>query len=107
MGSMVSRSGDLVYVTSAGDALVLFQRDATTGRLSFVEDQRRGVRGVENLAGPLSLVLSPDRAYAYVAAGSLVLFQHVNVACPSTPQTGCRTPTAPGTGLLTLKRGTS
>jgi 6-phosphogluconolactonase (cycloisomerase 2 family) len=67
----VSPDGADVYVAGQGDnAVAAFRRNQTSGALSFVGVQRDGVDGVDGLAGPLSLAISPDGAHLYVAGGS-------------------------------------
>ncbi len=66
----VSPDGSYVYVAGQlDDAIVVFRRNALTGWLSFVEVQRQGVNGVDGIAGPLALTVSPDGANVYVASG--------------------------------------
>jgi 6-phosphogluconolactonase (cycloisomerase 2 family) len=68
---IVSGDGAHVYVAGlADDAIAIFERNAVTGRLTFVE-AAEGVDGVRSLA------LSPDGAQLYAAAagdGALVVF---------------------------------
>jgi len=57
----VSPDGEHVYATGyLDDALVVFSRDGTTGKLTLVEVQRDGVGGVEGLAEARSVAVSPD-----------------------------------------------
>jgi 6-phosphogluconolactonase (cycloisomerase 2 family) len=66
----VSPDGLHVYVAGQqDDAVAVFRRNALTGWLTFVEVQRQGVGGVDGIAGPLALTVSPDGAHVYVAAG--------------------------------------
>jgi len=67
----VSPDGANVYVAGQVDnAVAVFGRNQTTGALTFVEVQRDGVDGVDGLAGPLSVAVSPDGAHLYAAGGS-------------------------------------
>jgi 6-phosphogluconolactonase (cycloisomerase 2 family) len=67
----VSPDGDHVYTAAADDdAVAAFARDAGTGVLTFVEAERDGVGGVDGLDGAQAVVLSPDGAHVYVAAGT-------------------------------------
>jgi 6-phosphogluconolactonase (cycloisomerase 2 family) len=60
-----------VYVTSTTDAAVAaFDRNATTGRLSFIEAQRNGQPGVQGLGGAAALTFSADGTNLYVAGSS-------------------------------------
>jgi 6-phosphogluconolactonase (cycloisomerase 2 family) len=75
----VSPDGRHVYVAGFDEnALVLFNRNETTGVLSFVEAQRDGVGGVDGLANAVSVAVSPDGQYVYVvgvADNALAVFQ--------------------------------
>src|SRR5262245_52514819 len=63
----VSPDGKNVYVSGAGDdAIAVFARDAATGALEFVEQQKNGVAGVQGLSVPEGLVVSPDGTDVYV-----------------------------------------
>ena len=67
--SAVSPDGANVYVTGYwGDTLVVFARDAQSGRLTFIEAHRNGVNGVDGLGNPTALAVSPDGADVYVAS---------------------------------------
>ncbi len=76
---VVSPDGRHVYVAGfTEDGIGVYERAATTGRLNFVEVQRNGVDGVEGLAAPRSIVVSPDDQHVYVAAqtdDALVVFE--------------------------------
>lgn len=68
----VSPDGGHVYVASSSDnAVVVFARDGGTGFLTFLEEQKNGVGGVDGLAGALSLAVSPDGGHVYVAGRSV------------------------------------
>ncbi len=54
----------------ADDAVAAFERDATTGALTFVEREKNGLGGVTGLDRPLALDVSPDGMHLYVASGS-------------------------------------
>jgi len=67
----VSPDGAHLYVAGSGDsAVAVFRRDRATGALTFVEEQRQGVGGLQGLGRAASVVISPDGAHVY-AAGSL------------------------------------
>lgn len=67
---VVSPDGSYVYAAGqADDAIAVFRRNAMTGWLTFVEVQREGVGGVDGIAGPLALAISPDGKQIYVASG--------------------------------------
>jgi DNA-binding beta-propeller fold protein YncE len=56
-----------VYVVGFGDnAVAVFSRDPATGALTFVEQQKDGVGGVDGLLGAVLIVVSPDGANVYV-----------------------------------------
>jgi 6-phosphogluconolactonase (cycloisomerase 2 family) len=64
----ISPDGAHAYVTgSLDDAVAVFRRNATTGKLSFVEVQKKGVGGVEGLTFARAVTVSPDGANVYVA----------------------------------------
>jgi len=58
-----------VYVTSAGDkALAVFDRDPSSGSLSFLTLQRDGANEVNNLAGANAISVVPGNVFIYIAA---------------------------------------
>jgi uncharacterized repeat protein (TIGR01451 family) len=67
-----------VYVAGAlDDAIVVFDRDGDTGLLTYVQTRRNGQNGVQNLLGPIDLVLADGDATLLVASpqsSSLVRF---------------------------------
>jgi 6-phosphogluconolactonase (cycloisomerase 2 family) len=64
----VSPDGKHVYVASHWDhAVVVFSRDSFSGKLAFVEAQRDSIGGVDGLQIALSVAVSPDGRYVYVA----------------------------------------
>jgi 6-phosphogluconolactonase (cycloisomerase 2 family) len=70
-GVVVSPDGKHVYVTGGADtanAVAAFSRDAVTGLLTFIGAQFDGVGGVDGLAYPVNLTMSPDGKNVYVAA---------------------------------------
>ena len=67
-GVTVSPNGATVYVTGHSDgAVATFSRDPGTGALSFVEQDKDGVGGVDGIAGAWGVSVSPDGAHVYVA----------------------------------------
>jgi cysteine-rich repeat protein len=67
----LSADGTSVYVAGAGDsAVAVFHRDALSGTLSFVEEQRQATGGVQGLGGALAVVVSQDGANVYAAGSS-------------------------------------
>ena len=59
-----------VYVLGFGDDSVShYERNATTGELSFKSLLKDGVNGVNGLDGPRNMVLSGDGEFAFVAGG--------------------------------------
>ena len=60
-----------VYVTSAGDnALAVFNRNPSSGSLSFLTLQRDGAGGVDTLAGASAVSVVPSNVFIYVAAST-------------------------------------
>ncbi len=66
----LSPDGGFVYVAGqTDDAIAIFKRNGLTGWLSFVDVVREGVNGVNGIAGPLAIAISPDGANLYLASG--------------------------------------
>ncbi|WP_392530626.1 beta-propeller fold lactonase family protein [Nostoc sp. C117] len=64
----ISPDGKFLYAAGSNDSEVsVFQRDTTTGKLSFVEVQKDGISSVDGLAGVYSVTVSPDGKYLYAA----------------------------------------
>ncbi|MBN3923713.1 beta-propeller fold lactonase family protein [Nostoc sp. NMS4] len=64
----VSPDGKFLYAAGYDDsALAVFQRDTTTGKLSFVEVQQDDTNGVDGLANANSVIVSPDGKFLYAA----------------------------------------
>ncbi len=64
----LSPDGTSLYAAGSGDsALAVFSRDAATGALRFVEEDKQGSAGVEGLGGASAVAVSPDGANVYVA----------------------------------------
>lgn len=67
-GVAVSADGSYLYAMGHyEDALAVFSRSATTGRLTFVEMQEDGTGGVDGLNGACDVVVSPDGNHLYAA----------------------------------------
>jgi 6-phosphogluconolactonase (cycloisomerase 2 family) len=67
----ISPDGEYVYAAGQlSDAIAVFKRNGLTGWLTFVEVQRQGTRGVDGIAGPLALTVSPDGGQLYAASGN-------------------------------------
>jgi 6-phosphogluconolactonase (cycloisomerase 2 family) len=65
----VSPNGDQVYVAGfEDDAVAVFDRDGSTGELTFVEVHKDSDPGVDGLDGIQSLAVSPDGGHVYAAA---------------------------------------
>ncbi|MFN6490671.1 beta-propeller fold lactonase family protein [Nostoc sp. DedQUE03] len=64
----VSPDGKYLYAAGYDDsAIAVFERDTTTGQLSFVEVQKDNTNGVDGLASAASVTVSPDGKYLYAA----------------------------------------
>ena len=64
-----SRDGRHVYAAGyRSDAVAVFTRDSTTGKLHFVETRKSGIDHVEGLRGVVSVVVSPDGKFVYTGA---------------------------------------
>jgi 6-phosphogluconolactonase (cycloisomerase 2 family) len=64
----VSPDGSRVYVTGHGDnALAVFDRDASTGELTYVGLRQDNTAGVHGLDGAAGVTVSPDGDHLYVA----------------------------------------
>jgi len=76
---MVSPDNAHLYATGLGnDSLVVFERDATTGLLTYVETQSNDETGVLGLSGVRSLALCSDGEHLYAAGyhdDALTVFQ--------------------------------
>ena len=65
----LSPDGNHLYAAGGSDdAVVLFDRDTTTGNLTFVEPYYDGEGGIDGLDRVYSLAVSPDGANVYAAA---------------------------------------
>lgn len=63
----ISPNGAYLYVPAAtDDAIVVFTRNSTTGKLTYVETQKDGVSGVDGLDGAHEVVVSPDNKHLYL-----------------------------------------
>lgn len=83
----VAISADGRYLYAAGhwdDAVAVFIRDAGTGRLTFVEQQKRGADGVDGINGVCAVAASPDGGYLYAAG----YYDNAVAAFARTPATG-------------------
>ena len=88
----ISSDGRFVYVAGAADnAIIVFTRDAATGRLQplagvagCLRAGRAGCTGVSGLVAPSALALAPDGTslYATSAGGTLTAFQRDPVQAP-------------------------
>jgi 6-phosphogluconolactonase (cycloisomerase 2 family) len=64
----LSPDGEHIYVAGAGDnAVAVFSRDKSTGKLSFIEVQRDGIGSVDGLERARSVAVSPNGRYVYAA----------------------------------------
>jgi 6-phosphogluconolactonase (cycloisomerase 2 family) len=66
---VVSPDGNNVYVAgNDDDAVAVFDRNSTTGELTFVEFHEDGVGGVDYLNGARALAMKPNGVYLHVAS---------------------------------------
>lgn len=66
---VLSNDDKFIYVVGEfDDGVAVFSREPTNGTLTFVEAKFNGLDGIEGLDGPISLVVSPDNQYLYIAA---------------------------------------
>ena len=74
----MSADGDHLYVAGTyDDAVALFDRDGSTGRLTFVQAVVDGTDGISGLSGALDVAISADGARLYASGwfdDSLVVF---------------------------------
>jgi len=64
----ISPDGHHLYTTASGDdAVAVFSRNASTGKLTFVEVQKDGVAGVDGLDGAVAVIVSPNGRHVYAA----------------------------------------
>lgn len=67
-GVAVSPDGAHLYATGFNyNGLAIFQRNLSSGRLSFISSLKQGVDGVTGLSGANDVLLSPDGQHVYVA----------------------------------------
>ncbi len=68
-----------LYVAGANDdAVAVFQRDAQTGRLTWIQSVQQGIGGVSGLADVSKVVVSPDGRQVYALSpttGAIALFE--------------------------------
>ena len=62
----ISKDGRSLYL-SGSNAVIVFQRNTSTGKLSAVETHYDGIKGVDGLKGSAGLALTPDGKYLFVA----------------------------------------
>ena len=89
---VVSPDGTHVHATSFADgAVAAFRRDATTGRISYIESERRGSDGFPALGNVLSIAASPAGDHLYAAGGhGAIAVLAPDFSCSPTPEPGCR-----------------
>jgi 6-phosphogluconolactonase (cycloisomerase 2 family) len=120
---VLSPDGKHLYVNGKTDhAVAVFSRNAGTGMLTFVEQQRQGVNGVFGLHDTAALTISPDGAQLYVSGwiepSSLTVFARdaatgalhetdvyrgTYSGCEPFPDSGCRFTTLPGKAKLLVQ----
>lgn len=69
--SDVSPDGRHVYTSSFDDnAVTIFNRNETTGQLTFIESLRNGINGTSGLGGAYDVAVSPDGNHVFVAGST-------------------------------------
>lgn len=63
----ISPDGKFLYAAILTDELAVFRRDASTGKLTFIEFQQDNTNGVDGLNGIFSVATSPDSQFIYTA----------------------------------------
>lgn len=64
----ITSDGKYLYTTCpVGDEIQVFERNISSGALTYVETIRNGEKGVNNIEFPVGITLSPDENYIYVA----------------------------------------
>ena len=67
----ISDDGAHVYAGGANDdGLAIFSRDATNGRLTFVEAYHEGIGGIDGINSPADVAVTPDGTHVVVAASA-------------------------------------
>jgi 6-phosphogluconolactonase (cycloisomerase 2 family) len=78
LGLALSPDGSHLYATGADDdAVAVFERDATTGDLTFLDVYKNSYIEVDGLDDPIGITVSPDGENVYVTAtadGTVVVF---------------------------------
>ena len=78
-GVSISSDKKQVYVTGKTDAaLVAFNRDLTTGKLTYLQTYKKGENGIGGLGGASAIAISPDGSAIYVAGmndNAIALFE--------------------------------
>ncbi|MBM3265088.1 MAG: beta-propeller fold lactonase family protein [candidate division Zixibacteria bacterium] len=85
---LMSPDGQYVYVTGSGDgALVVFSRNASNGRLTFIEKQQDGRGSTDGLGFPRRAAVSAYGNFVYIASDfdGMSVFKFNDVA-PLTPR---------------------
>jgi 6-phosphogluconolactonase (cycloisomerase 2 family) len=66
---VLSPDNESLYVSGQGESsIAIFNRNATTGALTYVGKRTQGSDGITTLAGARSLAVSPDGRYVYISA---------------------------------------
>lgn len=65
----LSPDGKHLYVTAfEGDAIIIFERDANTGQLTYLQSMNNTVDQINNLDGPRAITFDSTGQHAYIAA---------------------------------------
>ncbi|MFK5895245.1 MAG: beta-propeller fold lactonase family protein [Pseudomonadota bacterium] len=69
-GVTISPDGKQLYVAGLDDAVVVFNRNTTTGALTYLEVHKDGINGVDGLNGANGITISPDGKQLYVTGSA-------------------------------------
>jgi 6-phosphogluconolactonase (cycloisomerase 2 family)/methionine-rich copper-binding protein CopC len=99
----LSPDGNYVYVTAlTSDAIAVFSRDSTTGKLTFVESLKDTDTGIDGLDGARGITVSADGKFIYVTGSeddAIAVFTTAPPPDVTAPTVDLYTPDPNGTGV--------